>query len=76
MEGYVDGLTRAQAAGEIADLDPDVVAWALMGAGELIGMRYVLWDDQQRIPEHVFEETMRFVRRGLGATDTSTGTAR
>ncbi len=69
VEGYVDGLNRAKEAGEIADLDPDVVAWALMGAGELIGMRYVLWDDQRTIPPHAFEETMRFVRRGLGATD-------
>ncbi|HET9500018.1 MAG TPA: TetR/AcrR family transcriptional regulator [Marmoricola sp.] len=67
VQGYVEGLDRAQEAGEIAALDSDVVAWALMGAGELIGMRYVLWDDQRRIPEHVFAETMRFVRRGLGA---------
>ena len=48
VEGYVEGLTRARTAGEVADLDPDVVAWALMGAGELIGMRCVLWDDQRR----------------------------
>ncbi len=69
VEGYVEGLDRAKEAGEIAELDSDVVAWALMGAGELIGMRYVLWDDQRQIPEHVFEEAMRFVRRGLGATE-------
>jgi len=69
VEGYVSGLTRAREAGEVADLDPDVVAWALMGAGELIGMRYVLWDEERQIPPHVFEETMRFVRRGLGAPE-------
>lgn len=69
VEGYVEGLDQAQAAGEVVPLDSNVVAWALMGAGELIGMRYVLWDDQRRIPDHVFEETMRFVRRGLGAID-------
>ena len=67
VEGYVEGLTRAKEAGEVADLDPVVVAWALMGTGELIGMRYVLWDDKRRIPQGVFEEMMRFVRRGLGA---------
>ena len=38
-----------------------------MGTGELVGMRYVLWDDKQQIPQGVFEEMMRFVRRGLGA---------
>jgi len=67
VEGYVEGLTRAKEAGEIADLDPGVVAWALMGTGELVGMRYVLWDDKRQIPQGVFEEMMRFVRRGLGA---------
>jgi AcrR family transcriptional regulator len=67
VEGYVEGLTRAKEAGEVADLDPVVVAWALMGTGELIGMRYVLWDDKRQIPQGVFEEMMRFVRRGLGA---------
>ncbi len=72
VEGYVEGLTRAKKSGEIADLDPDVVAWALMGVGELIGMRYVLWDEQRAIPAHAFEETMRFVQRGLGATDPTT----
>jgi len=69
VEGYVEGLTRAREAGEIADLDPVVVAWALMGTGELVGMRYVLWDDKRKMPRPVFEEMMRFVRRGLGATN-------
>lgn len=69
VDGYVEGLARAREDGEIADLDPDVAAWALMGAGELIGMRYVLWDDRRQIPEHVFEEAMAFVRRGLGAKE-------
>ncbi|MFE6733896.1 TetR/AcrR family transcriptional regulator [Microbacterium sp. NPDC057650] len=45
VEGYRDGLAAAQQQGEIAEeLDTEVVAWALMGAGELIGMRYLLWE--------------------------------
>ncbi|UJP11258.1 TetR/AcrR family transcriptional regulator [Microbacterium sp. KUDC0406] len=45
VEGYRDGLAAAQRQGEIAgELDTEVVAWALMGAGELIGMRYLLWE--------------------------------
>lgn len=43
VEGYVDGLRAARAAGEIGDVDPTVAAWALMGIGEMIGMRWVLW---------------------------------
>lgn len=44
LEGYVSGLQRGQANGDVDPaLDPEVTAWALMGAGELIGMRYLLW---------------------------------
>jgi AcrR family transcriptional regulator len=64
--GYVDGLRQAMAAGEIADADPEVVAWALMAVGEMIGMRWVLWPKAAAIPPDVFEETMAFVTRALG----------
>lgn len=44
-EGYEVGLRRAAAQGEIDDgLDPEIAAWALMGIGELLGMRYILWE--------------------------------
>jgi AcrR family transcriptional regulator len=64
--GYVDGLRQAMAAGEIARADPEVVAWALMAVGEMIGMRWVLWPKADRIPPDVFEEAMAFVTRALG----------
>jgi AcrR family transcriptional regulator len=64
--GYVDGLRTAMAKGEIAPADPEVVAWALMAVGEMIGMRWVLWPKAERIPPAVFEETMAFVTRALG----------
>jgi AcrR family transcriptional regulator len=67
-EGYARGLAAAQERGEIASGDPEVLAWALMGAGELIGLRWILWDDTDEIPAHVFEEAMRFLLRGLGST--------
>lgn len=63
--GYVTGLTRARDAGEIRDVDPTVAAWALMGAGELIGMRWVLWDDAQEIDPVVFDGLMDVIQGGL-----------
>ena len=30
-----------------ADVDPEVTAWALMGLGELIGMRWILWNGKR-----------------------------
>lgn len=50
-EGYVDGLRAAQARGELAPIDPEVLAWALMGIGEIVGMRWALWEDGDRASE-------------------------
>lgn len=45
VEGYEAGLRAAQQAGDVDPaLDPAVSAWALMGMGELIGMRFLLWE--------------------------------
>jgi AcrR family transcriptional regulator len=67
VDGYARGLEAAMERGEIAPGDPEVLAWALMGAGELIGLRWILWGDTDEIPQPVFEEAMRFLLRGLGA---------
>jgi AcrR family transcriptional regulator len=69
-EGYVEGLRAAMEAGEIAKGDPEVLAWALMGVGEMVGMRWILWDpDRGEIPDDVFEQVVQFITRGLGARD-------
>jgi len=74
VNGYIEGLKEAQLSGEVREMDPTVAAWALMGIGELIGMRWVLWDEEgaepaagprPEVPEEVFEEMMQFIERGL-----------
>ena len=65
--GYVEGLRRAMGAGEIVEADAEVLAYALMGAGELVGMRWVLWAEADEVPAHVIDELSSFVARGLGA---------
>lgn len=66
---YAEGLRAARTRGEIGDVDPDVAAWALMGLGELIGLRWLLWDATddaaQRMPDEVFEHTLALVERAL-----------
>lgn len=80
VAGYREGLERARVAGEIADIDPEVAAWALMGIGEMIGMRYVLWPTAEHgpygsgattVPDHVFAEMVALVQRALGAPATA-----
>lgn len=79
VDGYIEGLRQAGDAGEIGDIDPTVAAWALMGIGEMIGMRWVLWSDgnagadsdpfasgTSAVPDEVFEQMMTFIGRALG----------
>ena len=66
VEGYIDGTRRRPAStGEVGDIDPTVAAWALMGIGEMIGMRWVLWGDSHEVPAHVFDEVIALIRRAL-----------
>jgi AcrR family transcriptional regulator len=67
VAGYARGLQEAMARDEVATGDPEVLAWALMGVGEMIGLRWILWGEDDEIPTRVFEETMRFVQRALAA---------
>ena len=64
---YREALAQAMATGDIAEGDPEVLAYALMGVGELIGMRWILWSEDGAMPPHVIDEMMAFIRRGLGA---------
>jgi AcrR family transcriptional regulator len=67
-QGYVEALGDAVRDGEIgADVDPEVTAWALMGLGELIGMRWVLWNGERSLPPHVAAELERIIRGVLEA---------
>jgi AcrR family transcriptional regulator len=64
-EGYVDGLRRAMESGEVAAGDPEVVAWALMAAGEMLGMRWMLWNGTSEMPAAVLAELDRLIARML-----------
>lgn len=72
VEGYEAGLRDAQEVGDVDPaLDPAITAWALMGMGELIGMRFLLWErDAQGNPPAeldpaVFDAVSRFIDNAL-----------
>ena len=80
VDGYEAGLRAAQREGDVDEaLDPEVTAWALMGAGELIGMRYLLWERDEQdnppsaMPEAVIDHMTRFIRNALEPRRTSGG---
>jgi AcrR family transcriptional regulator len=64
--GYIEALEQASDSGEIGELDAEVAAYALMGLGEMIGMRWILWGDGP-MPERVTAELERLIRRILEA---------
>jgi AcrR family transcriptional regulator len=64
-EGYVGGLREAMARGEVAEGDPEVLAWALMAAGEMLGMRWLLWNGHDEMPANVLEELDHLLVRML-----------
>lgn len=68
-EGYVVGLREAMKRGEVAEGDPEVLAWALMGIGELVGMRWILWAGRDDLPPDVSAELATIIRRAIGANE-------
>nr|WP_233276095.1 hypothetical protein [Schinkia azotoformans] len=46
------------------DLDPETIAYSLMGISQFIGMRWVYWDNAD-VPEPVFEDVMGIIFHGI-----------
>jgi AcrR family transcriptional regulator len=67
--GYIEALAEASASGEIGKLDAEVAAWALMGLGEMVGMRWILWGEGTPLPERVSAELRRLIRGVLEADE-------
>lgn len=63
-EGYRQALHLAMERDEIVAMDPEVLAYCLMGIGDFIGLRWVVWQ-REAIPPEIFEAAMTFVQRGL-----------
>lgn len=60
------GQAVAMDQGEITPAGPEIIAWALMAVGEMIGMRWIVWAGTSAAPTHVLEGTVGFISRALG----------
>ena len=65
--GYVAALEAAMDSGEVARMDPQVLAWALMGMGELLGMRWIVWEDAREVPPELLMDMQKLIVRVMGA---------
>ncbi len=72
---YAPFLEEAMTTGEVTSGDPMVLAWSLAAVGEVIGLRWILWNDEGEMPPEVFEEMMAIIERMLGGSGAAAGTA-
>ncbi len=72
--GYERALTAAMEAGTIRPLHPEAIAYALMGIGHFLALRWLIWppdgstaEAAPGLPQEIFNATMDFIARGLEA---------
>lgn len=61
---YTRGLDEAMQKGEIGRFQPEIIAFALMGMADMVGMRFVLWDKPEAI-DAIVDELIELVQHGL-----------
>jgi len=71
--GYARGLHKAMESGEIRTMSPEAIAYALMGIGHFIALRWIVWPQQDEetgetppyLPDDILASVMNFIMHGL-----------
>jgi AcrR family transcriptional regulator len=63
--GYMTGLEKAEQDGELRDIDPEVLAYTLMGASNFLGLNWGLFKEDRASVDHVVEEFMKILDNGI-----------
>lgn len=67
-DGYAEGLRSAMDRGAIPEADPEVLAWAMMGAADFTAMRWVVWHGNgEKMPGEKLDAFLDLAVRLLGA---------
>ena len=53
-------LKKAREKGEVADIDPEVLSFALMGISNFIGLHWVVFKEERDL-DHVVNEAMKII---------------
>ncbi|GCE18545.1 TetR/AcrR family transcriptional regulator [Dictyobacter kobayashii] len=74
-QGYIRGLQEAMNEGSIRQLNPEAIAYTLMGIGHFIALRWLIWPPEGgseeyrgELPASVFDSIMEFITNGLTAS--------
>lgn len=62
--GYIRGLDNASQKGDLTEGDAESRAWAIMGIGHFLGLRYCLWQGKEP-DEKAMKGTMDFIAYGM-----------
>lgn len=64
-ESYIKQIEKAQTKDEIhSELDPEILAYLLMGTTNFIGLRYAIFDDQDDLDE-ILDNLMNVFEKGF-----------
>jgi AcrR family transcriptional regulator len=64
-ERYSKGMIEGQKDGEVIDADPTVISYFLMGVSNFIGLKYVMFDEENIDYDHVVDQVMSILENGL-----------
>ncbi|MGB4439827.1 MAG: TetR/AcrR family transcriptional regulator [Sedimentibacter sp.] len=63
-KGYVKGIKKAQADGEMNDIDPVILSYCLIGIANFTALKSIEFDQRYDDYEEVVEEVMKFIKNG------------
>jgi AcrR family transcriptional regulator len=70
-ERYSKGIIAAQESGEVIDYDPTVISYFLMGVANFIGLKYVMFDENNMDFDHVVDQVIDILEKGMFAKTNS-----
>lgn len=63
-KSYINAISSAQKAGEMKEMDPEVLSYCLIGINNFIALKYVVFDEKEDY-EPVVREVMKLLTRGV-----------
>ncbi len=64
-ERYTLGMKAAQKQGEVLDIDPTTLSYMLMGISNFIGLKYVMFDEDDNNIDKVVDDVISIIQRGM-----------
>jgi AcrR family transcriptional regulator len=64
-ERYLHGMIESQKEGEVIEGDPMVISYILMGISNFIGLKYVMFDEENIDYDHVVDQVINILENGL-----------